>query len=444
VIGGPLNRRAALAAVIVGESLPDYGGSGANQMALALILAANGHRVAFASRWPVDRAGERVRSLEAAGVALLVPKFAGATGAFAPSEYALRRSFRLASAVVRNRAVGGVRDDAMVVEQRERDVHAILRRRVSRWLRRQRPAPPVIHVIGRETSPVMAPLRALGVPMLFTEFGQLLNFGLDAATVIPVRADGYSADSREGARVLERLEGREVRFITSLGGFPEPPTPTPELAANFVMTSRLDPVKQVHLAVEAVAQVPGIRLDIHGDGSARPRVEAAISDLEVSDRVTVHGMSDRNAVKAALDRAHGFLMTSMPSEGTPTAMLEAMSRARAIVTTAVGGIPDIVADGAQALFHDSSPSDLAAKLTRLATEPGLAQRLGETARRRWETEFTPEVIAGAYEDLYRDAVRSRATPPSTPGEPTRWRSGDLVPWNTARARISHDWTDGRG
>ncbi|MGH9124830.1 MAG: glycosyltransferase [Acidimicrobiales bacterium] len=396
--------------MIVGESLPDYGGSGANQTALALILAGNGHRVAFASRWPVDRAGERVRSLRAAGVALLVPKFTGATGAFFPSEYTVRRSIRLAEAVLRNRAMGSVRDDPATVEQRERDVHAILRRRIAHWLRRQRPASPVIHVIGRETTPVMSPLRGLGVPLVFTELGQLLNLGLDATTVTPAEADAYSADSREAARVLERLEGSAIRFIPGLGGFPEPTTPVPEVASRFVVTSRLEPVKQVHLAVEAVAQVPGVRLDIHGDGSARSRVDDAVSDLHLSDRVTVHGMSNRNAVKAALDRAHGFVVTSLPSEGTPVAILEAMSRGRPVVTTAVWGIPDIVADGAEALFHDSSPSDLAAQLTRLATEPGLARRVGEAARRRWESELTQAVTAGAYEALYRDAIRRRAAP----------------------------------
>ena len=81
--------------------------------------------------------------------------------------------------------------------------------------------------------------------------------------------------------------------------------------------------------------------------------------------------------------AAAIFVLASTSEGLPMALLEAMSRGQAIVATAVGGVPDVVANGSEALIvPPDDPGSLAAALTRVAGDAELRRRLGEAARRR--------------------------------------------------------------
>jgi glycosyltransferase involved in cell wall biosynthesis len=83
------------------------------------------------------------------------------------------------------------------------------------------------------------------------------------------------------------------------------------------------------------------------------------------------------------------------------ALLEAMSYGLAIVATAVGGVPDVVGDGEQALVV--APGDaaaLAAALARLGADAELRARLGAAARER-AADFSPDAVAAKIGAVYR-------------------------------------------
>ena len=84
------------------------------------------------------------------------------------------------------------------------------------------------------------------------------------------------------------------------------------------------------------------------------------------------------------------------------AMLEAMFAARPVVASRVGGIPEAVHDGTQALLAD--PGDvpaLSAALGRVLADAGLRERLGAAGRARAESTYSVRAMADAYEALYR-------------------------------------------
>jgi glycosyltransferase involved in cell wall biosynthesis len=66
-------------------------------------------------------------------------------------------------------------------------------------------------------------------------------------------------------------------------------------------------------------------------------------------------------------------------------LVEAFCRARGIVGTRAGSIPDLVDDGVNGLLvQPDDPQALADAIVRVLTEPGLAERLGQAARERVE------------------------------------------------------------
>jgi glycosyltransferase involved in cell wall biosynthesis len=115
----------------------------------------------------------------------------------------------------------------------------------------------------------------------------------------------------------------------------------------FVFVGRLAPVKNVSGLIAAFLAVAGrcghaSRLIVVGDGEERAACEALIATHPQGPRVRLTGQQvDARPYLAAGDV---FVMNSH-SEGTPRALLEAMAMGLPAVCSAVGGIPDMLADG---------------------------------------------------------------------------------------------------
>ena len=92
----------------------------------------------------------------------------------------------------------------------------------------------------------------------------------------------------------------------------------------------------------AHALAPTLRLVIAGDGPCRADLESMARTLGVADRVHFLGwVEDLPRLYATLDM---FALSSL-SEGTPVAAIEAMAAGRPVISTDVGGVADVVADG---------------------------------------------------------------------------------------------------
>lgn len=125
-------------------------------------------------------------------------------------------------------------------------------------------------------------------------------------------------------------------------------------------------------------QVESAHLLIVGDGPRRTNLEELARRLEVADSVTFLG--PRSDAVAVVALANVFVMSSR-QEGLPIALLEAMALERACVTTAVGGIPEVIVNGKSGLLVPPGDHDaLARALVRVAREDSLSRNLGREAK----------------------------------------------------------------
>lgn len=113
---------------------------------------------------------------------------------------------------------------------------------------------------------------------------------------------------------------------------------------------------------------------------------------ETSDVVELYAASD-------------LLVSSSAWEGLPLAVLEAMRAGLPVVAYAVGGIPEQVDDGRNGRLVAPGDVDAPAQTARAvaADRPG-RERMGRTARMRWENEFTLERMLDEMEVVYEDAL----------------------------------------
>src|SRR5262249_10488449 len=143
---------------------------------------------------------------------------------------------------------------------------------------------------------------------------------------------------------------------------------------------------------------PNLRVLIVGDGELRAELEETVARFELGDVVTLTGYrADISNVLASLDVA----VLSSQWEGSPLAVLEYMDAGRAIVATRVGGVPDLIEDGAHGrLVPPGDPAAISAAVAALLRDGDEARRMGEAARERRRGEFTIQKMVERIEGLY--------------------------------------------
>jgi glycosyltransferase involved in cell wall biosynthesis len=181
------------------------------------------------------------------------------------------------------------------------------------------------------------------------------------------------------------------------------PVEAPVVAVVAVMR----PEKRLDVLVEGISilrrSIPDVRLLIAG-GSA---LNGHLADLRrlVDDHLLaehVHFLGIRTDVPRILDAADVACLSS-DREGMPIALMEYMAAGKPIVSTSVGGVPEMVDDQVEALLvPPRDPSALARALATLLADRSLATSLGRRAQERQRRQFSLRSLVGGIERLYEE------------------------------------------
>jgi glycosyltransferase involved in cell wall biosynthesis len=273
------------------------------------------------------------------------------------------------------------------------------------------------HTYGSHVLAARAALRG-GAPLLRTEHGVrhyrdpscALNRhwalrATDRVIAISAFVAGFVA------KAAPQMQGR-IQVIHNgidLARF-QPVEPVTEGPFTFAVISRLEAVKRVALAVEAVALIPDVRLIVAGEGSQRPALEALVRKRGIGARVRFLGrLDDPRPVIASSDA----VVNCTNEEGLGLAVIEAAAMQRAAVAYAGGGIPEIVQNRQTGwLVKEGSVAALAAALAEAAASRKQAAEFGRAARAWVEPRFGIDDMCKRYAVVYRDLVRERSLPPA--------------------------------
>ncbi|HXM50515.1 MAG TPA: glycosyltransferase [Pyrinomonadaceae bacterium] len=151
-----------------------------------------------------------------------------------------------------------------------------------------------------------------------------------------------------------------------------------------------------------------IKLIIVGDGPERSRLEAAVEATGYEERVVFTGqLTDVQPFYAMAD------VFALPShgEGSPNVLLEAMAANLPIVATAVGGVPEMIANDESALLvPPNDPQSLTTALATLLTDKDLAQRLTRKATTLVDSQHSPANYVRSLVQIYREVISTAARP----------------------------------
>ena len=251
-----------------------------------------------------------------------------------------------------------------------------LGRRVMRWMRDWEAG------TLRAASWVIAPTRS-GTAQIACELG-----------VAPVPATWRNVT--HARPVLNRYGKREARDRLGWG----------DDAVYVLGVGRIAPVKQFPLLVEACARLKmqkDPQLVILGEGD-----DGGLRDLArrlgLAREILFATTEDVGLYLCAAD----LYVSASASESFGLANLEALAAGTAAVCTAVGGVPEVVGDGA--LLVEPNLEALAAAMQRLLEDDGLREAIAQKGRAR--AEAWPDIIeiTDEYEAIYRQAAAGQDSP----------------------------------
>lgn len=174
-------------------------------------------------------------------------------------------------------------------------------------------------------------------------------------------------------------------------------------AERVLFLGRLGKNKGTYDLITAAATVfsrhPDLQLKLGGDGELdAARAFAAKSGIEKQVELLGWVRADEKASQLATS---GIYALPSYSEGLPMSVLEAMAAGLPILSTPVGGIPEVVTDGVEGfLVAPGDVSALANRLEQLLSTPDLAKTMGAAARRKVASTYSAEVIVPQIETLY--------------------------------------------
>jgi len=244
----------------------------------------------------------------------------------------------------------------------------------------------VIHTRHRGQNLAVSPRQAL-----------LLRF-------VTTLTDRYVCVSRDSARLaaLQGVSSRKLCVVWNGIDTTRFQAGRRSLEGPVVTVARLSPEKDIETLLRAVALAartsPTLCLEVAGDGPCMADLRRLTDELRLNGRVQLLGQV--REVPQLLARAGVFVLPSR-TEGISLTLLEAMASGLPVVTTRVGGNPEVVEDGVTGvLVPPGDPAALAGSLLRLWNEPEERRRLGNDGRSRVEEHFDIRRMVAKYQHLY--------------------------------------------
>lgn len=221
------------------------------------------------------------------------------------------------------------------------------------------------------------------------------------------RADHVIFVADYDRRMAERLGLRPSRTPWSLiynGVSVEeiPPASAPRWDVGFV--GRLERQKDPLLFVEVMRRLQGLRAVMVGGGTLEARTRRLIARRGLSDSIDMLGPLPRQETIEVLRQVRVLLMTSR-WEGLPILLLEAMACGVPVVAPRVGGVPEVLSDGAGVLVPQRDPGALASAVIDLLREEPRRVSTVERARRRVRETFGEKQMLERVCRLYRSMLR---------------------------------------
>ena len=182
-------------------------------------------------------------------------------------------------------------------------------------------------------------------------------------------------------------------------GEPQEVRDTLGMPITIVCASRLERYKGIHLAIEAIREVPKANLVVVGDGPYRSELEAMAVDLLPGGKVKFAGFQSN--MQPYYELADVFCMPSLGPEGLPMSSLEAMGRGLPCILSDLPVHREITDNGVGAMLFASGHVGSLRDAMMAFGEPAARAKFGAGGYRIVGERYTAERVRSAYLNVFK-------------------------------------------
>ena len=284
--------------------------------------------------------------------------------------------------------------------------------------------PDLLHVFTPDTGAAMM-IRAgseLGIPVLYHELGtpdhlpmlndyyrrleKVLPLCTEVAALSPRLARGWS-ERFPFLRSVSVLPLMMERYTTFNPGS-QPAWNRKETVFGFA--ARLEEGKGPLVLLDALASVNREGLvavvRIAGTGPQLLEAKARARELKLDQACEFVGHYSEPLGRTAFMNSLDVFVLPSRAEGTPNGIIEAMAHGVPVISTRVGGVPDIVDDDSGILIPPGDAGALADAMLSLARDPARRKAMGVAAKQHYEKLFSPAAVLPLMLQTYDRVTRN--------------------------------------
>ncbi|MBE0429902.1 MAG: glycosyltransferase family 4 protein [Thermoleophilia bacterium] len=178
-------------------------------------------------------------------------------------------------------------------------------------------------------------------------------------------------------------------------------------AGDYVLyAGRLTREKGTETMIRALAERPEIPLKVAGTGMNESRCRMLARELG-ADNIEFLGFRREEEIRRLMQGCRFVVVPSEWYENAPMSVLEAFACGRPAVGTRMGGIPELVREGETGLLTEAGGEQgLREAVGSLWSDPDLAGRMGENARRLAETDYSSQTHCDRIINVYQKVKRT--------------------------------------
>lgn len=161
--------------------------------------------------------------------------------------------------------------------------------------------------------------------------------------------------------------------------------------------------KGIRVLLEAISLIDdkSVCLDLIGDGNLRAEYEKYAQDLHISDSVKFLGAMDDFRLIAELDSHSTLVLPSVSgNEAFGLVLIEAMSRARAVIASDLPGVRSVFRDGLDGFLFEAGNSQMLAEKIKKACDINLARQMGNSGYSFFQANYSWLKAAKRLSELY--------------------------------------------
>jgi glycosyltransferase involved in cell wall biosynthesis len=212
---------------------------------------------------------------------------------------------------------------------------------------------------------------------------------------------------RKHLAYLPELEGKSSTIYNFVEQVEGPPIASPQSPRHLLYAGRLSVEKGVESLLAVVARLPHVTLDVAGTGA----LQAQLTDRYARcPNIRFLGHLSRESLRERMSRATYSVVPSIWYENNPMSILESFASGTPVIATDIGGIPELVAEGATGfLYRPRDAASLEACLAKAATvEDADLVAMGRRCQELVRTRHGPSTHLEALLATYDRVIRSRA------------------------------------